>query len=295
MLLQQLVNGLTIGCVYALVTIGFSMVWSILQLTNFAHSSFYILGSYLTLFFMTLMGVSLAGFVISVVMSSVLTACLGAMMDRLCLRPIRQKSVSTTSIILCTVGVQTMINNGIIVMFGSESKHFPDVLALGRFQIGSAVIGYLQIMILILATCLMLAMSLIVYRTKLGMAMRAVSQNTSAAHLMGISVNTVIMTTFFLGTLIAAIAGSMVGTYYQAIDTNMSLIIGSKAMAAAILGGIGFLPGAVLGGIVIGVVETLVAGYISSGYRDAIAFTILILVILVRPTGMFGKKAVNKV
>jgi branched-chain amino acid transport system permease protein len=295
MLLQQLVNGLTIGCVYALVTIGFSMVWSILQLTNLAHSSFYILGPYLTLYLMRVIGVSIPGFFVSIVLCSSFTAMLGAGMDRICLRPIRERYSSNIATMLCTVGVQSIIINSIIVIFGSESKSFPNVLNWGRFSIGNAVVSYLQIAILILAFFLMAIMSFIVYRTKLGVAMRAVAQNTSASHLMGINVNFVIMVTFFLGTLIAAIAGSMVGTYYQAIDTNMALVIGSKAMAAAILGGIGFLPGAMLGGIIIGVIETLVAGYISSGYRDAIAFAILILVILIRPTGMFGKKAIKKV
>ena len=295
MIWQQLANGLTIGCIYALVTIGFSMVWSILQLTNFAHSSFYVLAPYFALTLMSLIGVSPVSFVITLVVVSLFTACLGAGMERGLLRPIREKRVSNITMMLCTVGVQTIITNGIMLIWGSETKSFPNALNLGTFEIGGVIITWLQIIILVLALILMLAMSYIVYKTKLGAAMRSVSQNTDAAHLMGINVNFVVMATFFLGTMIAACAGTMVATYYQSIDTTMSGAIGSKAMAAAILGGIGVLPGAMLGGIIIGVVETLVASYLSSGYRDAIAFAILIVVIMVRPTGLFGKKAVNKV
>ncbi len=295
MFFQQLVNGLTIGSTYALVTIGFSMVWSILQLTNFAHSSFYMLGAYFTLTIMMAMGGTVQAFFLALVISVILTAVLGALMERICLRPIRERKAIGIAAMLCTVGVQTTINNAILVFFGSETKSFPDVLQLGRFRIGNVIVTWLQVVILVLAVILMIAMSLIVYKTKLGAAMRSVSQNTSAAHLMGINVNFVIMATFFLGTFVAAIAGTMVGMYYQAIDTTMAAATGTKSMAAAILGGIGVLPGAMLGGIIIGVVETFVASYISSGYRDAIAFLILIIVLLVKPTGMFGKKAINKV
>lgn len=295
MFLQQLINGLTIGSIYALVTIGFSMVWSILQLANFAHGSFYMLGPYLALTAIFLLGDSPAVFICVVLAVAVLTACLGAGMDRVFLRPIRAKKVSTISTILCTIGVQTVINNGIIAIYGSQSRAFPDPFRLPSIRIGNAVVSWMQIIIFILAVILMLILSKIVYGTKLGMAMRAVSQNGRAASLMGINVNRVIMLTFFLGTLVAAIAGCMVGLYYQVIDTTMATVTGSKSMAAAILGGIGMLPGAVLGGLIIGVLETLVAAYVSSGYRDAIAFAVLILVLVVRPTGIMGKKSINKV
>lgn len=295
MFLQQLINGLTIGSIYALVTIGFSMVWSILQLANFAHGSFYMLGPYLSLTAILLLGDSPAVFICVVLAVAVLTACLGAGMDRVFLRPIREKKVSTISTILCTIGVQTVINNGIIAIYGSQSRAFPDPFRLQSIHIGNAVVSWMQIIIFTLAVILMLILSKIVYGTKLGMAMRAVSQNGRAASLMGINVKQVIMLTFFLGTLVAAIAGCMVGLYYQVIDTTMATVTSSKSMAAAILGGIGMLPGAVVGGLIIGVLETLVAAYISSGYRDAIAFAVLIVVLVVRPTGIMGKKSINKV
>ena len=295
MFLQQLINGITIGSIYALVTVGFSMVWSILQLANFAHGSFYMLAPYLALTAIGLFGASPAAFLCVVLIVALFTACLGAGMDRALLRPIREKKVSTISTILCTIGVQTVINNGIIAVYGSQSRAFPDPFQLPSINVGNAVISWMQILIFVLAVSLMLILSKIVYGTKLGVAMRAVSQNSRSASLMGINVNQVIMITFLLGSMAAAIAGCMVGLYYQVIDTTMATITGSKSMAAAILGGIGVLPGAVVGGLIIGVLETLVAAYVSSGYRDAIAFAILIIVLVVRPTGIMGKKSVNKV
>jgi branched-chain amino acid transport system permease protein len=295
MFLQQLINGLTIGSIYALVTIGFSMVWSILQLANFAHGSFYMLGPYLVLTSVLLLGNTPLTFIVVVLIISIFTACLGAGMDRVLLRPIREKKVSNISTILCTIGVQTVINNGIIAIYGSQSRAFPAPFEMETISIGNAVVSWMQIIIFCLAVVLMLALSWIVYRTKLGVAMRSISQNSRAASIMGINVNRVIMITFFIGTFVAAVAGCMVGLYYQVIDTTMATVTGSKSMAAAILGGIGVLPGAVVGGLIIGVLETMVAAYVSSGYRDAIAFAILIIVLIVRPTGILGKKAVNKV
>ena len=295
MFFQQVINGLTIGSTYALVTIGFSMVWSILQLTNFAHSSFFVLASYFNLYIMIALGGTPQAFFIGFVISVTLTAALGALMERTFLRPIRKKKAIGIAAMLCTVGVQTVINNSILIFFSTETLSFPDVLKLGKFHWGNAIVSWLQVGIFAMAVILMIAMSVIVYKTKVGAAMRAISQNPDAAYLMGINVNRVIMITFFLGTFVAAIAGIMVGMYYQAIDTTMASATGSKAMAAAILGGLGSLPGAMLGGIIIGVLETFVACYVSAGYRDAIAFAVLIIVLVIRPTGMFGKKTISKV
>lgn len=295
MFFQQVINGLTIGSTYALVTIGFSMVWSILQLTNFAHSSFFVLASYFNLYIMIALGGTPQAFFIGFVISVILTAALGALMERTFLRPIRKKKAIGIAAMLCTVGVQTVINNSILIFFSTETLNFPDVLKLGKFHWGNAIVSWLQVGIFAMAVILMIAMSVIVYKTKVGAAMRAISQNPDAAYLMGINVNRVIMITFFLGTFVAAIAGIMVGMYYQAIDTTMASATGSKAMAAAILGGLGSLPGAMLGGIIIGVLETFVACYVSAGYRDAIAFAVLIIVLVIRPTGMFGKKTISKV
>ncbi|MDR7869555.1 MAG: branched-chain amino acid ABC transporter permease [Tissierellaceae bacterium] len=298
MFLQQIINGLTIGSIYALVTIGFNMVYGVLELTNFAHSSFYMLGAYISLFSMTsLIGnVSVTGFMIALLISIVLTGFLGAFMDKVALEPIRKKNGEPITALLSTVGIQTAINNSVLLIFGTVPVAFPDVFNLGKFSIGeNTIVQVIQIGIFILAILLMVVLSYLVYKTKFGSAMRAISQNSVAASLMGINVNHVITITFFIGTAVAAISGTMVGTYYQRVDTLMGASVGLKSFAAAVLGGMGSLPGAMLGGILIGLLETLFAAYISSGYRDIVAFIILIGVLIIKPSGLFGKQTINKV
>ena len=292
---QQMVNGITIGSTYALVTIGFTMIYGVLELTNFAHSSFYMLGTYLTLTSMATLGYSPRGFILGLCGAALVCGIVSACMDSFSLRPIRNRKGAGISALLCTIGMQTCINNSILAIFGTESKTFPDVLQLGKFTIGTVVISWLQIVIVVVAILIMVVISLIINYTKFGSAMLAIAQNATAAKAMGIEVNSIITKTFFISAMISTIAGSLVGVYYQAIDITMATTVGSKAFAAAVFGGIGILPGAVLGGFVIGIVETLVAGYISSGYRDAIAFAILIVVLIVRPHGILGKKAITKV
>jgi branched-chain amino acid transport system permease protein len=295
MFLQQMVNGLTIGSTYALVTIGFTMIYGILELTNFAHSSFYMLGAYLTITFMTMTRATPLAFAAAMTASILISGVLGSLMDRIALKKIRDRKGAPISALLSTVGVQVFINASILVVFGSETKHLPNVLGLPRFNIDGTIVSGIQILIIAISIVLMIGLSLLVYRTKLGSAMRAISQNADAAKLMGIDVNRVISATFFIAIAVAAVAGTLVGTYYQAVDILMATSVGSKSFAAAVLGGMGSLPGAVLGGFLIGIVETLVAGYISSGYRDAIAFAILIFVLIAKPTGLFGQKNIGKV
>ena len=295
MFFQQLVNGLTIGTTYALVTIGFTMVYSVLELTNFAHSSFYMLGAYLSMTTLRAFGLSRPVFFVGLIVSVLACGSLGALMDRFTLRIIRNRAESDVTALLCTVGVQTAIDNSILVIFGSETKSFPNVISSTKIELGSVVISHIQIIILISAVVLMVCLSLFIYKTKMGAAMRAISQNLTAAKLTGINTGMVVTLTFFIAAGIAAIAGTLVGSYYQANDIMMSASVGLKSFAAAVLGGMGSLPGAVLGGLIIGLGETMVAGYISSGYRDAVAFLILTVVLIVRPRGLFGQKQVIKV
>ena len=297
MLFQQLVNGLTIGSTYALVTIGFNLVYGVLELTNFAHSSFYMLGAYLTVFSMTwLLGrVTPLGFFIGLGISITITAILGAFMDKVALQPIRKRNGAPITALLTTVGVQTVINNSILLIFGTESKPFPDVFQLGKIYIGDTVIQIFQIVIFLVAILLMLGLSYLVYRTKVGNAMRAISQNATAAKLMGINVNSVITLTFLIGSAVAAISGAMMGTYYQKIDTLMGAAVGLKSISSAVLGGVGSLPGAMYGGFIIGILETLFAAYIGSGYRDAVAFVIMFVVLIIKPSGLLGVKIETKV
>ena len=299
MLLQQLINGLVIGSTYALVTIGFNMVYGVLELTNFAHSSFYMLAAYigqfiLLKFFMTV-SVPIA-LIITFLTSIIITAFLGALMDKIALEPIRIKKGAPISSLISTVGVQTIINNSVLLIFGTVPLYFPDLLKLGKFTIyGGTVVQWIQVLILIMTLIIMLVLTFIVTRTRLGKSMRAISQNQVAARLMGININRVITLTFFIGTTVAGISGLMVAMYYQRVDTLMGASVGLKSFAAAVLGGMGSLPGAAIGGLLIGLFETLFAAYISSGYRDIVAFVILILVLLIRPSGLMGKKSVDKV
>lgn len=299
MLLQQLINGLVIGSTYALVTIGFNMVYGVLELTNFAHSSFYMLAAYigqfiLLKFFMTV-SVPIA-LIITFLTSIIITAFLGALMDKIALEPIRIKKGAPISSLISTVGVQTIINNSVLLIFGTVPLYFPDLLKLGKFTIyGGTVVQWIQVLILIMTLIIMLVLTFIVTRTRLGKSMRAISQNQVAARLMGININRVITLTFFIGTTVAGISGLMVAMYYQRVDTLMGASVGLKSFAAAVLGGMGSLSGAAIGGLLIGLLETLFAAYISSGYRDIVAFVILILVLLIRPSGLMGKKSVDKV
>lgn len=291
MFFQQVVNGLTIGSMYALVAIGYTMVFGVLKLVNFSHGSVFMVGAYLTLQIYLALG---GHFLIAALLSLVLTGVLGVAIDRFALRRLRSHNADRITALISTLGVGTVLDNAIMIAFGSETKAFPNLLQLGKFTIGNTVISWVQILIFVMAVLLMAAMSLIVYRTKMGRAMRATSQNADAAKLMGINVNQVIALTFFVGSLLASIAGTMYGMYYEAIDPLMGSVISMKTFACVVLGGVGVLPGAMLGGLVIGVVEAVGASYISSGYRDAIAFAILILVLVLRPQGILGKKVADK-
>lgn len=298
MIIQQLVNGLTVGCSYALVTLGFSMIYSVLTLTNFAHSSFYMLGAYLVVFFMQILTDSPVWFLCSVILAVAICAVVSSGVDRILLRKIRRSDAVPIAALLCTVGVQQFINNGIILLWGSSNKpftFFADMFHVGKFRIGNAVISWLQIILISIAIAIMLVLTFVVRKTRLGAGMRAVSQNSRAAQAMGVQVNKVIFLTFMIAGGVSAIGGIMVGIYYQSIETTMATVVGSKAFAAALLGGLGELTGAVLGGFLIGILETFAAVYINAGYRDAIAFGVLIIMLLVRPQGLLGKKTANKV
>ena len=294
MLLQQIINGLTIGSTYALVAIGFTLVFGVLELPNFANGSLYMLGAYFTLIFFTALNGS---FIIAVILSILFTGLAGYLLDRFALRLLRKQNAPRLTAIITTLGAAMLIEHGIMVFIGSETRSFPNVfMDFGTIRIGdAAVVTWTQIILFLVAASLMLLLSFLLYRTKLGKAMRSTAQNLDAARLMGININRVISFTFICSGFLASIAGTMVGMLYHTVGATMSQQIGMKVFASAILGGVGVLPGAMVGGLLLGVIEAIVAGYISSGYRDAIAFTILILVLLFRPTGLFGQKQITKV
>ena len=292
MFLQQLINGISIGSIYALVSIGFTMIFGVLELTNFANGSLYMLGAYITAM---LYAATKIPFFLAFFLAAVLTGLTGFLLDRFALRRLRNKKAPKLTALITTLGMSMIIDNLIMLCFGSETKPFPVAFEIVRFKIGNAVISSIQIIILSTAIVLMTLLSLLVYKTNLGKAMRSTSQNVEAAKLMGINVNGIIAITFVISGVLACISGNLVGLYYQSVDITMGAAVGMKTFASAILGGVGVLPGAMIGGLLVGIIETFVAGYISSGYRDAIAFIILILVLLIKPSGLFGQKTANKV
>ncbi|MCI8275059.1 MAG: branched-chain amino acid ABC transporter permease [Lachnospiraceae bacterium] len=292
MFFQQLFNGITIGATYSLVAVGFSIVYSVLELVNFAHGSFYVLAGYLIL---TMYSFMVLPYPIALLASLIVTSLFGAAMNKFLLEPIRKKTSSGESVMTATLGVSTFILNLIMVLYGSETKPFPNPMDLGKFYVGSVIMKWNQVIIAIAAIVMIIIMSMIIYKTKVGSGMRAIAQDVSAAKLMGVNTELVITFAFFSGILCAAIAGILVAMYYGSVDTTMYLGVSMKTFAASLLGGIGSLPGAALGGIIIGVLEAFVAGYVSADWKDCIAFVVLILVLLFRPSGLFGHKEIKKV
>lgn len=291
MFLQQLVNGLMLGSTYALVAIGYSLIFGVLQLVNFATGSMYMLGAYVVLALYGLIG----NFMIAAILGCIIVGLVSFAMDRLALRHLRKKNAPRLTGLIATMGVSIFLENFVMLFFGSRAKPFPNMIDFGSFQIGNAIIQWSQLIICAIAVIMMTVLSIITYKTKFGKAMRAVAQNGYAANLMGINIQNVISITFIISGFMAAVAGVLVSMYYQSIECTMGTAIGMKCFSASVLGGIGVLPGAMVGGLLLGVLETLGASYISSGYRNAIAFIILILILLFKPTGLFGKKKVTKV
>ncbi|MCF0120701.1 MAG: branched-chain amino acid ABC transporter permease [Oscillospiraceae bacterium] len=292
MFFQQLINGLAVGSIYALVAVGYSMVYGVLKLINFANNAFMVGGAFLLILFYSRMNMP---YWLAIILALLLCGFGAVFMERASLNPIRKKGAQGISALICTVGYSTVITNGLLAAFGSQTIAVPSVFKFDTFTLWGAVIDPFTIIILATAMVMMIILTYLTYATKTGEAMRAISQNMTATQLMGVNVNRIITITFFIGTFCAALSGVMIGIYYSAVDTTMSFTIGIKTFAAAILGGIGMLHGSLVGGLVIGLLETFVAGYISAGYKDAIAFIILILVLIIRPSGLFGKNVQNKV
>ncbi len=292
MLYQQLVYGITIGSTYALIAVGFSLIFGVLGLINFANGAFVLTGAYLTILFVT--RVKLPALV-SIPLAMLACGVLGYSMERFCLRPIRNRGQSGISALICTVGISMILVNTIIFFFGSEAKSFPNILRLGSFRVGKVVVTWLNVLILVTSLIIMILLLLLVHKTELGTAIRATSQNRTAARLMGIDVNAVTGICFFLGNVCVSLAGILIGMSYSAVDTGMAFQLSIKTFAAAVLGGIGNLPGALIGGLIIGIAESLVAGYVGSNLRDVVAFIVLLLVLFFKPTGIFGRKSLEKV
>jgi branched-chain amino acid transport system permease protein len=291
MFLEQLVNGLTLGSSYALIALGYTMVYGIIQLINFAHGEIYMFGAFAGLFLVTLFDVN-----IFVALLGAMAFCmvLGMLVERIAYRPLRGKS-SRLSALISAIGVSIFLSTLMALLRGTNTTRYPEILKIHTYHLGPLELSSLQIIILLVSALLMVGLQLMIQRTRLGKAMRACSQDLDAASLMGINSNRIISYTFAIGSALAAAGGVMVGIYYNAVWPYMGTMAGLKAFSAAVLGGIGSVPGAMIGGLTLGVLEILGVAYLSSSYKDAIAFGILILVLIVRPQGIMGQKITKKV
>ncbi len=290
-LIQQLVNGLSLGAIYALIALGYTMVYGIIKLINFAHGDVMMVGAFVGFFSITLLGTNIA---VAMLIAMAVCALLGVIIEKVAYRPLRNSTRIAS--LITAIGVSLLLEYLTIFLLGPNQKIFPDTaFTVKAYDIAGLSILNKDVFVFVSAVGLMLVLQYIIKYTKTGKAMRAVSLDNEAAILMGISVDKTISTTFAIGSALAAAAGVMVGVYYGAINPLMGIIPGLKAFVAAVLGGIGIIPGAMVGGFVIGLLETLVSGYGNSLYRDAVSFGVLILILLVKPTGLFGKDTGEKV
>lgn len=318
--LQQLINGVTLGAIYSLIALGYTMVYGILRLINFAHGDVYMVGAFMGYYVANGIGVrgaqalglgaeslvargllgtgtlqpSLVTALLVMLLAMAICAAIGVIIERLAYRPVRKYSRLTA--LITAIGVSLLLENGGQVVFGADPKFFPELFKKRNIELfGGASINTADIAVLVISLLLMIALQLVVYRTKTGRAMRAVSFNLNSAKLMGINTDRIIAFTFALGSALAAAAGVLVAMRIPRIDPLMGILVGLKAFVAAVLGGIGNIPGAMLGGLLIGITETMVVGYLSPTYKDAVAFAILILILLFRPSGLLGTVAQEKV
>jgi len=299
--LQQLVNGLSVGSIYALIALGYTMVYGVLKLINFAHSEVFMVGSFGGFYAASYLGFDpmhpeqfgIGKAVLVLFFSMAACAALGVTIERLAYRPLR--NAQRLAPLITAIGVSILLQNLGILLFGANPRSFPMIIAETRYEVGGVVVTNIKLLIFAVSTLLMLALQFLVQKTWTGKAMRALSVNLAAAKLMGISVNRVIAFTFIVGSGLAAAGGILFGLDQAKIEPLMGVLIGLKAFVAAVLGGIGSIPGAAVGGLVIGVAEQMTAGYLSADYRDAITFAILIGVLLVRPQGLFGSVKVEKI
>lgn len=288
--LQQLINGVSLGSIYALIALGYTMVYGIVLLINFAHGDILMVGAYAAYFVLGAIGAGPLGMLLAFVVSMIICAGFGISIERLAYRPLR--SAPRLNSLITAIAVSLILENGarVLPFIGSNPRQFPRP-AVVNIQLGGGLsISNIQIIVIILSALLMLALNYIVNYTRRGKAMRAVSFDNQAASLMGISVNGIISFTFALGSVLAAAGGVLYASAYPQVNPLMGMMPGLKAFVAAVLGGIGSIPGAMLGGFILGIAETFTKGFISSQFSDAISFSILIIVLLIKPTGIFGKK-----
>ena len=292
--LQQLLNGLSLGAIYALIALGYTMVYGVLRFINFAHSDVFMVGAFIGYYVGEHLpsGTVLGGLV---VLAAAMAGCavLGILIERLVYRPLR--GGPTLNVLITAIGMSLFLEYTGQLVFGATPRAFPSIFPSKVISVHGLIISMNQVIVILVATVLMVALELTVYRTRIGTAMRAVALNPKAAQLVGINIDVVISFTFGLGSMLAAAGGVLYALNYPSIDPLMGVVPGLKAFVAAVLGGVGNIPGAALGALILGMVETFVDGSRWSTYKDAIAFAILIGILLFRPAGLLGRLAAEKV
>jgi branched-chain amino acid transport system permease protein len=300
--IQQLINGLTIGSTYALIAIGYTMVYGIIGMINFAHGEVYMIGSYVA--FIALAGLTMLGFdslplliTAAFVASIVVTSAYGYAIERVAYRPLRGSNRLIP--LISAIGMSIFLQNTVLLSQDSKDKSIPNLIP-GNFVFGisnsqEVVISYMQILIFIVTLVAMLALTWFISRSRLGRACRACAEDIKMANLLGINTNNIIALTFVIGAALAAVAAVLLSMQYGVINPNAGFLVGIKAFTAAVLGGIGSIPGAMLGGLVLGVAEAFGADVFGDQYKDVVAFALLVLVLLFRPTGLLGRPEVEKV
>ncbi len=285
---SQLINGISIGSVYALVALGYTMVYGIIKLINFAHGDIIMIGSYFILIFTKSMGMP---FWLSIIASMLFCAIFGVLIEKVAYKPLRK--APRISALITAIGVSIFLQN-VVILIKPNPMPFPNVLS-GNVNILGINIGYVNIITILVSFGLMIILTLFVKYTKAGKAMRAVSEDEGASTLMGINVNNTIALTFAIGSALAAVGGGLYGASYKLIEPTIGSVFGLKAFIAAVIGGIGTIPGAVIGGLIMGITETFTKAYISTNLTDVIVFTILIFILLIKPSGLLGKNIREKV
>ncbi len=297
--LQQLLNGLAIGMVYALIALGYTMVYGVIQLINFAHGEIFMVGGYLALTAIWVLASYLSRAPVWLIVPSLFffsmlgSAVLGGVVEKVAYRPLRGSPKLTA--LITSIGVSFFLQNAVMLVYGAKEQNVPEILPPLRLELGAVSLSLVQCIIVVVSVALMYFLTWFVGHTKLGKAMRACAENPEAAHLVGISTNQIVRATFLIGSALAAVAGTLFALNYGSINFHDGYLAGLKAFTAAVLGGIGSVPGAMLGGVLLGVCEGLAAAYLSSSWKDVIAFLILVIVLLCKPSGLLGENLPEKV
>jgi branched-chain amino acid transport system permease protein len=296
--IQHIINGLSLGSIYALIALGYTMVFGVLQLINFAHGDVFMLGAFIGYYFGRLMGFnenpSFMALLATMAVAMAGCAVIGYAIERFAYRPLRKSA--RINVLITAVGVSLFLEFAGQLVFGPDPKFFPQVYQpAGQWEIGELKLNPLQVYVLLISITLMAILQFVIFKTRVGRAMRAVSFDHNLSSLMGIATNQVVSWTFMLGSALAGAAGVLVGLIYPKIEPLMGVMPGLKSFVAAVLGGVGHVGGAFVGAMFLGLSEEFVVGYGASTYRDAIAFVFLILILLFKPTGLFGKSGTEKV